>query len=249
MSSQWEKFGAVEPYFAVLTDDRFRRQNLSAEVLDYFYDLGKADVERLLAVVKRQLDPSFSPEKALDFGCGVGRLTLALAKRVPYVVGVDVAESMLQIARERAKAEGLSNISFLYDAGTASSLPALDFDFVCSLLVLQHVPPRQGTQILKGLLGLTAPGGVCVFQVIFSREGRWLRKIGRFVRSRVPLVHRIAAKADGAPVNLPYMQMNVYELDSVYRLLRENGFPAAWAEFTHAGGMSSATVFCRKEPS
>ena len=69
-----------------------------------FFESGEADVDHLF-----QLIGGFSPADALDFGCGVGRMTLALAKRVKRVVGVDIAPQMLALARRNAEEAGTAN--------------------------------------------------------------------------------------------------------------------------------------------
>lgn len=49
----------------------------------------------------------------LDIGCGTGRLTIPIAKRVKYVYGIDISKEMLKIAKEQAEKEGLKNIKLI----------------------------------------------------------------------------------------------------------------------------------------
>src|SRR5437588_12845443 len=134
ISSDWEEFARREPYFAVLTEARFLRERVD---LDEFYATGEADIARLFADIVRYLGAPFAPRSALDFGCGVGRLTLALTRRVPEVVGCDASETMLRLAQS-----AVPNATF------TTELPRRAFDFVCSLIVFQHIPVSEGMPLV-----------------------------------------------------------------------------------------------------
>src|SRR3954469_547208 len=108
----WERFGRTDPYFAVLTAPEFHGQLSDAERAKFF-DSGEAHVERVIAIIRDRLDPGFAPRTALDFGCGVGRLLIPLAKRCDEVAGVDVSPSMLAEARRNCDAAGVRNVSLL----------------------------------------------------------------------------------------------------------------------------------------
>ena len=70
-------------------------------------------MKALWDAIRRWVAPRFAPRSALDFGCGVGRLLVPLARRCPSVVGVDVADSMLAQARARCDAVGVTNVRLL----------------------------------------------------------------------------------------------------------------------------------------
>ena len=73
-----------------------------------FFESGTSDV----AFVLEHVHPR-EMNKALDFGCGVGRLSLALASKFGNVVGVDVSQSMLKEARRNAALINTSNVLFV----------------------------------------------------------------------------------------------------------------------------------------
>jgi len=226
----WNTLGETEPYFAVLTEDRFRREQMSDDDREAFFASGDADIAHLFELV-----PDFAPRSALDFGCGVGRLTRALAKRVEEVAGVDAAESMLRLAREN-----VPNATF------SSTIPDQRFDFIVSLIVFQHVPIRRGEALLDELLDRLEPGGVAALHFTFRRPGSSLRRLARGIRARVPLIHRIAQHLRGERP-MPYMQMNEYDQSRILSIMRRHGCGEPRIVPTNHGGIEGAIVIARKQ--
>lgn len=87
--ARFEALAAREPYFAVLTDPRFLRANLTPEHEREFFASGDAIVSWMLAVIDAGLSPQFAPMSVLEYGCGPGRLALPLARRPSSVTAVD----------------------------------------------------------------------------------------------------------------------------------------------------------------
>ncbi|HVV08957.1 class I SAM-dependent methyltransferase [Amycolatopsis sp.] len=101
-------------------------------------------------------------ERVLDFGCGVGRLSQALAGHAPHVTGVDIASSMVDRARElNAFGERVT-----YEHYDGRLLPFEDgsFDSAVSLLVVQHMPPAVQLSTMLELNRVVRPGGLLVMQ-------------------------------------------------------------------------------------
>jgi SAM-dependent methyltransferase len=199
----WNTLGETQPYFAVLTKERFLRERMSDADREAFFASGEADIAQIFELI------DFAPKSALDFGCGVGRLTRALTKRVDHVVGVDAAESMLRIARENVP-----------KASFSSTIPNERFDLIVSLIVFQHIPIRRGEALLDELLNHL--DGIAALHFTFRRPGSFFRRVARRIRARVPLVHRIAQRIRGER-KMPYMQMNEYNLDRVLDIIRRHG--------------------------
>src|SRR3954470_5438908 len=131
----WELFGRRDPLFGVLSDPA--KQNGRWD-LDEFFNSGRAHVAKLFRILAEH-DVSFSAGRALDFGCGVGRLTLPIAERFERTVGVDVAPSMVRLARRHNTAP--SRCEFVVNTNPdLRGLSSGSFDFVHSCLVLQHIP-------------------------------------------------------------------------------------------------------------
>ena len=101
--ADWEEIGRTNPYYRVLTDTRFKSDQLTDEALADFFRRGEHGIAHEAKRLKAR-HPDFEPRSALDFGCGVGRLTRALAVRTGDAFGVDISESMLAEARRNVPA-------------------------------------------------------------------------------------------------------------------------------------------------
>ena len=77
----WRVLAEAEPYWASITHDKYRRENLTEEAIGQFYETGEPYVALILDTIRARLDPDFAPRRALDFGCGVGRVLVPLAER------------------------------------------------------------------------------------------------------------------------------------------------------------------------
>jgi 2-polyprenyl-3-methyl-5-hydroxy-6-metoxy-1,4-benzoquinol methylase len=95
----------------------------------------------------------------LDLGCGPGTLTLDLARQVPlgHVLGVDLAESQLSVARDAAVAAGIGNVEFRVGEAGRLGLDANRFDLLFSHALFEHLSEPVG--VLQRLRPLLRPGG------------------------------------------------------------------------------------------
>src|SRR5262249_37579221 len=95
LARNWDAFGDADPLFGVLSDPtKFGGQWR----VDDFFASGDPDVKYLMRIL-REHRASFHPGVCLDFGCGVGRLTRPLSESFLQTVGMDVAKSMVDVAR------------------------------------------------------------------------------------------------------------------------------------------------------
>ena len=60
---------------------------------------GETQIARVMGFIKEHLQGDFRPTRSLDFGCGVGRLLMPIARLSAEAVGVDVAPGMLELCR------------------------------------------------------------------------------------------------------------------------------------------------------
>lgn len=232
----WEEFARREPYFAILTDERFLSENIDDAALRDFFASGERDVEWLLSLIAATGDGA-CPPRVLDFGCGAGRLTLAWAKHAERVVGVDAAPTMIDLARKHAA--NVPNVEY------ATTL-AGEFDLICSLIVFQHIPVREGESTFAKLLSMLRPDGVAMIELPFARPGGTIKRLARRLRSSSRLVHRIAQFVSGDQRRLPYMQMNVYDRERIVALLREAKCSEPRFVATNHGGVDGAILIAQK---
>jgi SAM-dependent methyltransferase len=160
LKSNWEAFGSDDPLWAVLTEPSARGGRWD---LNEFLARGEQEVAEALDELER-LGVSPAHGRALDFGCGVGRLTQALADRFERCDGVDIAASMIAEAR-RINRHGARVHYHVNDAPDLELFPSDTFDFVLSFIVLQHMEPRYATGYIAEFVRVLKPGGVALFQV------------------------------------------------------------------------------------
>ncbi|MCI0397189.1 MAG: class I SAM-dependent methyltransferase, partial [Chloroflexi bacterium] len=94
LKETWNRLGEVDPLWAILTSPDAEGGRWD---LQQFLASGKAEIECILEEI-RLLGFSLTFGKALDFGCGVGRLTQALGNHFQECHGVDIAASMIDLA-------------------------------------------------------------------------------------------------------------------------------------------------------
>jgi len=242
----WETLGRTDPYYGVLTDQRFRRAKLDASALEEFFASGSVHMAGLLRRIERVLGP-VSRGRALDFGCGVGRLTLPLVRDADFaeVVGVDISESMLQEAQRNARDTDLGRIEFVLSDDQLSRLEGA-FDFVHSFIVLQHIPVARGEVIVRQLIQRLAPGGVAALQLPFARRSGLLRNLANYARVHVRPLHMLGNLIQARPWNEAPMQMNRYDLNNLFVILYECGMGSVTAEFMDDSGNTGAYLLLRK---
>ncbi len=156
----WDALGKIDPLWANLTNDDKRGGKWDAE--EFFYT-GEQEIEEVMGSVE-SLSVTFKHDRALDFGCGVGRLTQALAARFDDVWGVDIAPSMIELANRYNRHPGTCHY-YLNDRSDLERFDDGSFDFVYSNIVLQHMQPKDQRRYLAELIRVLAPGGIFVFQL------------------------------------------------------------------------------------
>lgn len=105
--------------------------------------------------------------RILDLGCGTGAQTVTLAGFADEVVGVDIAEDLLNVARNRSR--NLPNVRYLVEDARKLSFPDESFDFVISYGdVLSHI--WNGYEdALSEMVRVAKPGTVVTFEV----DNKW----------------------------------------------------------------------------
>lgn len=208
--SQWDQLGRTDPLWAIITDPG--RRNGRWDV-DEFFATGVRDVADLIRLADRLGHPT-ARGSALDFGCGVGRLTQAIADHFDQVTGVDISSAMLHLARQYNR-HGERCRYILNDQNHLRIFAAESFDFICSRLTLQHLPRRHIRAYLRELVRVLRPGGLLVFQLPAEHRYRGFRHW---------MVHNIYATVTRKILRVPTtMEMYAIPRREVIRLLESRG--------------------------
>lgn len=158
---EWDDFALVDPYWGVVTmpENKYGQGGHSE-----FFAQGEAQVRLTLAVAERLGRPA-ARRTALDFGCGLGRLTRALATRFVHTYGVDVSGALVEQARTLNAS--VPNCDFqVLTSGGLEEFSNGSIDLVYSMIVLQHQAHRAAIRsYLSEFVRLLAPGGLAVFQI------------------------------------------------------------------------------------
>jgi SAM-dependent methyltransferase len=246
----WEKWGATDPYFGVLSSERFHANKVDAEAKRDFFLSGEEHVEYLLATIRNNFDAEFIPRNALDFGCGVGRVAIPLAKYAERVVGVDISTSMIAEARKNCESLGVNNIAFVLSDDNLS-LVTENFDLIHSYIVLQHIPWLRGRRILQSLAERVEPGGYLSIHFLTScNASQFIRALVR-MRYVFPPLNWGRNAIKRRPLFEPAMQLHVYNLQDVLNDLKARNFATTLQVTTPSSDafeFSSVFLFARCMP-
>jgi len=244
----WESFGLTDPYFGVLTDERFKSINLTPEAKLAFFKSGEEDIERAFFFIRKHIHPEFNPKKVLDFGCGVGRLMIPLAHRCESVIGMDVSDAMLKEAQKNCLDNSITNVTFLKSDDCLSNLTGT-YDFIHSYIVFQHIPISRGETILFGLIDHLAKNGLCALHFTYSTrmEPSSIRKIIRKITKRIPYYYLLRKTFLGLPLKDPEMQMNCYNVTHLFKIIQLKGINNIHAQLMSHGKYFGLFLFFKKD--
>lgn len=163
VTSTWTKLGNEKPHWSVLSADAYLPEKIDNS-LGAFYASGEHDAKRVVAALRRH---AHSPEmfsRVVEYGCGVGRTSVYLAKEFKSLVSIDISKSHLAHAAGLAKGLNIENIQF--EIATAPTFGMTNsFDLWFSNIVLQHNPPPLIALILSRMMSMLMPGGIAMFQL------------------------------------------------------------------------------------
>jgi SAM-dependent methyltransferase len=180
--ADWTRLGAEDPLWAVhvAPDKRGGRWEV-----EEFLALGRQDVDRARGILTGLGLPT-TWDRVLDFGCGAGRLSQALAEHADEVVGLDVSPPMLETARALDRSDGRCSF-VLGEDPDLRAFPDGSFDLVYTERVLQHLPRPVLENYLAEFVRVLRPGGVaylhCTTRPMWTPRGMaWRFAPGPLVR-------------------------------------------------------------------
>jgi SAM-dependent methyltransferase len=166
---QWSRLGETEPHWSVLTSEIFKSGSINS-TSEFFFETGLESANLIEAFCARDNVPLPSGI-CLELGCGVARVTRHLAERFHKVIGVDVSPGNLRIAEKHLRDSSISNVELLClkEIEEINKLPK--FDFLFTVIVLQHNPPPIQKYLLDKLLSKINQGGGFLFQICTEISG------------------------------------------------------------------------------
>jgi ubiquinone biosynthesis O-methyltransferase len=143
-------------------------------------------------------------KRLLDLGCGDGTYSIAASKKGARVTGLDISESMLAAAKQRAMAMG---VSVEWSRASAEAIPCVSdtFDIVLAVTILCFV--REPEQVIREVHRALRPGGAFV-----------IGELGRY--SSWALERRVR----GWLASSRWREAHFWSLGELRRLLKETGF-------------------------
>jgi ubiquinone/menaquinone biosynthesis C-methylase UbiE len=205
----WERYGSTDPMFGVLTVPGKEGRWDETE----FYQYGRSEIISLYGqLALAEVTPP--TDRVLDFGCGVGRLSFALAERFDEVDGVDISPSMLAFAMER-NTYGDRCRFHLYEGGDLDMFANDTFGMVVCLMTLQHVPPASAERYVAEMVRVTRPGGIVAVQ--FPEKRAKAPSVAVWIKGSLLAFYdyRIRGKAR--------MEMHGRTAEDVARIMRDAG--------------------------
>ena len=178
---------------------------------DEFYQYGRAEVDTLFSQLA-QAGVKPESQRALDFGCGVGRLTFPLAERFAEVDGVDISPSMVEFARSHNQLGDRCRFH-LYDGESLEGFDTDTFDLVVCLMTLQHVPPFTTERYLAEMVRITRPNGIIAVQIPDSRSPQSAKR--QFKERTVKAFHQLKGN--------PQMEMHARRVAEVAEIFQKAG--------------------------
>jgi SAM-dependent methyltransferase len=194
LGQEWDALARTDPLWYILTHKDKVGNRWGT---DEFFAIGEEEADWLVGYADRVSGGELRRGTALDFGCGVGRVTGPLAARFERAIGIDVSEVMVELARRHHSHR--SNCEFMVNCRDDLDVVESDsVDLLYSKLTLQHMETRHALAYMREFIRVVRPGGLAVFQVIQvipEPVGAWDR-LRRRVRGYRLERRRLAIEAD-----------------------------------------------------
>lgn len=129
--------------------------------------------------------------RVLEFGCGTGSTAILHAPHVAQILAIDYSARMLDIAREKAQAAGVTNLDFAQATLAELDSPAGSWDVVMGMSILHLLPDRA--QTLARVHELLKPGGVFISSTVCIGDASWPMRVLAPVFRALPLLPSISS--------------------------------------------------------
>jgi len=221
LRENWNKLSKSDPLWAIISrpDKKGNKWQINE-----FFKTGVEEVDSVMRYIKA-LDINIPHRKALDFGCGVGRLSQAFTSYFDEVHGIDIAPRMIELARKYNHCPDKCTYH-LCKTDDLRLFADNSFDFIYTNITLQHIGPRYSKSYITEFLRTLSPHGLLIFQL--PSKARIINETGtinlkglvlRFVPKSLLDATYFKAKYGSRP----RIEMYCIKRKEVVRFLKENG--------------------------
>jgi len=200
----WDSWGKKDPLWAILS---YKEKKGRKWMIDEFFKTGIKEIQSVLKYIKSK-GIKLNRGKALDFGCGIGRLTQPLAQNFKKAYGVDIAPSMIKLAKKYNK-HGKKCEYILNKADNLKIFKGSSIDFIYSHITLQHIKPKYSLKYIKEFFRILAPNGILLFQIPSK------------IKNPLYIIFKLYSYFKSL-VNLPYMEIHSVKKKNIVKLAKEN---------------------------
>lgn len=151
-------------------DSRYFIRSAHSQTEDEFWQSGFNNRDKIIGIHTpryNQILQNKNPKelKVLEIGCGIGRILIPMSKIFGEVVGVDVSEKIIEMAKKYIKNNSNCRV-FQNNGSDLSDLTNDYFDFCYSFIVFQHIPEKNIViNYISEVSRVIKPGGLFRFQV------------------------------------------------------------------------------------
>ncbi|MEL6866470.1 MAG: methyltransferase domain-containing protein [Bacteroidota bacterium] len=236
LQKNWDKFGREDPYWAIITEADKKGNKWTDEE---FFLTGQHQADRIVKQFKRTCRNQ-ALSKAVDFGCGAGRVTQGLANHFEEVHGVDIAPSMIKLAKEKSQK---ANCHFhLNEQNDLQLFEDQQFDLVFSIITLQHMQPKYAKNYIREFFRILKPGGMMMFQIP-SKPDRGTQLYHKVPSPLKGIKSMLGSKKEEAIMEMYWI--NISEMTEflqslggqIHRILRDDSAGEGWDSFTYSVGL------------
>jgi len=241
LQENWEGFAQVDPLAAICADPAKRGKWTPEE----FFATGMQEVSTVLRYVQSLGLSLEKTSRALDFGCGVGRLTAALSAYFDECVGVDISPTMIELATRFHQTNPRCRF-LLNQSDNLLQFADGSFGFIYTSIVLQHMKKQFMRSYLVELIRLLKSGGVLVFQIPDRDLTPFVQRCRNFVGFRRKLNWLLRRKT----FNSLRMEMHCFPEHQVRQLFSGRGVRIEDVRLTNstAGSFNGNLHFLKNEP-
>jgi ubiquinone/menaquinone biosynthesis C-methylase UbiE len=242
LQENWEGFAQIDPLWAICVDSRRRDNRWSKEE---FFETGTVEMGRVMKHLRSlELYPD-AASPALDFGCGVGRLTRAMSEYFPDCWGIDIAPTMVRLAEEFNRDRAGCRF-WLNEADDLMMFPDSTFGFIYSSIVFQHIQRTHAERYLFELIRVLKAGGILVFQVPEKEKASWVAKL----RNRVGFRRRLTRLQGRKNLEAYHMAMHCIPETKIRRMLAGQPVRIVDVQLTNSssGAFNGNLEFLDREP-